>query len=262
MEQSKLGAWILADEMGLGKTVSALSRLLYAYLEAKAIEPQQVERENTPTPLPSGDDNGSTTPPTSSSPNQNNNNNNTTTDNGTSTEPVVVDDPFPVTLGGEHSRSAPSLTQQHVEKIAQTQRLVEQLWGRHYKPTLILAPSQATNVWKNEIRRYFPEIQARYFFHSANRLVGSRDRLLTLGRSMTDLLRYLTTVPDTSDAIQHVIISSYTTWTKRSLYCSNATMDARADRVRNSTSKREPDDDVDMDDEDNDAEITQKEAAS
>ncbi len=62
--------------------------------------------------------------------------------------------------------------------------------------TLILAPSQATNVWKHETRRFFPEIQAHCFFYNPSRLAPSRERTLTLSKTIKELLQYLSTIPD------------------------------------------------------------------
>ena len=247
MEQSKLCAWLLADEMGLGKTISALSRLICAYAEAEAKHKLPVEGSQ---PLTSRNDNGSIAP-------HNSENDTTPSINPRVEHPLSV--PQQVQSGPEGQER--TKMQRKVERIAQLAAIVEKLRVRRYKPTLILAPSQATNDWKHEIRCFFPDIQARYFFQNPSRLSASRERTLTLGETMEDLLRYLTRVPDTPEALRYVVISSYSTWTKRSLYKSDPSTDAQAESLRNSTTKHEVEDPSGGDHDNDDERVIQREDA-
>ena len=56
---------------------------------------------------------------------------------------------------------------------------------------------------------------------------------------MDDLLRYLIRIPDTPEALRYVVISSYSTWIKRSLYNSNPGTDVQDESMRNSATKHE-----------------------
>ena len=240
MEQSELHAWLLADEMGLGKTISALSRVICAYTEAEAKQKSPVQGTDAPGPLTSRNSNGSIVPPGSEK------------DADPPTTPRI-DQSLSDSQGAGPEGHERTATDRKIESIARRGAVVERLQGRQYKPTLILAPSQATNVWKHEIRRYFPDIQARYFFQNPGRLGASRERTLTLGKNVDELLHYLISVPNTAEALRYVVITSYSTWTRRTLYKTDPSTNAQAESFRNSATKSKAGEDVeDQSDNDND----------
>ena len=178
IEQSEWCAWLLVDKLRLGKTISALSRLICAYAEAEVEHKLSVEVSQ---PSTSYNDNGSIAPLDSE---------NDTTPSLTPKVEHLPSVPQQIQAGPEGQGR--TKIQRKVKRIAQSAAVVEKLRVRRYKPTLVLAPSQATNDWKKEIHCFFPDIQARYFFQNPSRLSASRERTLTLRKTIEDLLCYLT----------------------------------------------------------------------
>ena len=95
--------------------------------------------------------------------------------------------------------------------------MVRMLAARTHKPALILCPSAATMVWKTEMSKNFPVLTPRYFI--GRRTVGTLDmRELTLEPTVVDLLEFLLSVPHEAATRNIVTLSSYTTWSARTLY--------------------------------------------
>ncbi|KAM0795119.1 hypothetical protein BDR22DRAFT_894477 [Usnea florida] len=93
-----------------------------------------------------------------------------------------------VYLGGMKSRKA-------LQKQELAEKLCEEIRGRKYKATLILAPAQGLGVWKEEKENSFPGLTLRQFYISASKGTFS-DRITILGTSIIDLLKYLVELPD------------------------------------------------------------------
>ena len=83
---------------------------------------------------------------------------------------------------------------------------------RRYKPTVILFPSAASGVWKEEIARYFPCLDVVYYLGQPTKGTMS-EREKVLGTSAKDLVVWLRDLD--SDDIQTertVVFSTYSTW--------------------------------------------------
>lgn len=106
-------------------------------------------------------------------------------------------------MGGGESLSAAAINggvgkrQRLDRKIKETNDLSDKIRVRVYRATLILAPSQATHVWKSEINSYFPDLSPRFFLGSPKRVTSSVERGWTLGSDILDLLKWLSSLPDT-----------------------------------------------------------------
>ena len=141
-------------------------------------------------PLTSRNNNGSIAPPNS--------------ENGTAPSITLrIDQPLsvPQQVQAGSGRQQRTKSQRNNERIARLAAIVENLRVRRYKPTLILALSQATNVWKSNISCSFPNIQARYFLQNPSRLTALHERTLTLREIIEDLLCYLTRILDTPETL-------------------------------------------------------------
>ena len=211
MENSRLRAWILADEIGLGKTLATLSQVIHAYQQAKGKDLGQDLDDEVPKVDDHSEekDDSGTTPDSTSLLSEDN------TDAG-----------------------AWSVTQAAIQerKLGETAALVKQVRSRRFKATLVLSPAQASNVWKNEIHRFFPDLKVKYWLGKPGRLPSIRERELTLGTSVPDLLHYLLSIPDSPKAMLHVIICTYSTWSYRTLYRTNVSetfeLNDRISRIR------------------------------
>jgi hypothetical protein len=113
-------------------------------------------------------------------------------------------------------------------KIKETNDICDGLRARQCKATLILAPSQATHVWKTEIRTYFPDLNPKPFSGHHKRVASSLERSRTLGSNILDLLKWLVSLPDSPAVALQPVICSYSTWAHRSTYYSTQTRDTKA----------------------------------
>ena len=68
-----------------------------------------------------------------------------------------------------------------------TKRLVDKIANRTYKATLVLAPLGATNVWKSEIARFFPDLKVKYYLLSPSRARTISEQSKTLEPKVFDL---------------------------------------------------------------------------
>ncbi|KAL6721917.1 hypothetical protein ACLMJK_001022 [Lecanora helva] len=95
---------------------------------------------------------------------------------------------------------------------------IDHLQRRRYKPTLILFPNNAAEVWRGELRRHFPQITTvRSWFRNPH--VGKqRERANTLGTSPPDLTNFVTNLPDEPATSRVIILSSLETIRYQSLY--------------------------------------------
>lgn len=263
--RSDLHGLILADEMGLGKTVFALALLIFW---------QRLESSTDGSAPPAGAEEGSQGSILS-------------TDNMQHEQPLPPDSPhqprsqqigidIPATEeseaehdgddeedGGEahedpastndRATSLKRRTAQAIRmeaKINQAKSLIRGIANRKYKATLILAPSHALGVWKEEIRTFFPMLTLKQFY-SAQKRSAFEDRGSVLGTSIVDLLEFLDGLPDDPSTLGVAILSSYATWAKRSTWWDEETLAARADasgrRTRHASVGQE-DDDADAED--------------
>ena len=88
---------------------------------------------------------------------------------------------------------------------------------RRYKATLILAPSQGLGVWKGEQQAFFPMLRLKQYYSSAARATF-QERQSIIGTSIVNLLESLERLPDGPTALSVVVLSSYLTWSKRSMW--------------------------------------------
>ena len=80
------------------------------------------------------------------------------------------------------------------------------LQGRKHKATLILTPSQAMGVWKDEIKKWFPDLRVKQFYMAPNR-VSFEEKADILEPGILDLVQYLADLPDEPTAELTVILS-------------------------------------------------------
>lgn len=103
------------------------------------------------------------------------------------------------------------------EQISEGTNTFETNWEEKIKITLVLAPSQILDIGKTEIKEYFPMLTVKQNYSSPSR-AGLLNRNQILETPITALLRYLNALPDNADALKVVVLSSYTTWARRSIY--------------------------------------------
>ena len=94
---------------------------------------------------------------------------------------------------------------------------IKEFLGRKHRATLLVYPSNAAAVWKNEISLHFPYLTRRYWFRSKNS-GDSEDRALTLGASPGDLYLFLRSLPDKPMTRNTVVLTTYQTLRTRAIY--------------------------------------------
>jgi len=96
-----------------------------------------------------------------------------------------------------------------MKRTAALDTLAEQLAKRQYKPTLIICPSNATIVWKDELKRYFTWLPERKYWYGTVSDGSYAERVSTLGGHPDDVLRWVAGLPDTPAASSACLMTSY-----------------------------------------------------
>ena len=88
-----------------------------------------------------------------------------------------------------------------------------------FKPTVVLFPSNASSTWKTESLK-FPHLNVWFWFGSSAKFSdGSRERDRTLHSRWKDLVDFIQTLdPNSPETGRTVILSTITTWVRRTTY--------------------------------------------
>ena len=193
MKESKLCGWLLVDEMGLGKTITALSNI-QAYSICNG------HKTSSDTLMLSTDNKrAELAPAQSASPDDEDPN-----DSQSDSEDDV-----------EQKLSKTSAMNQSILDSIST--LLQCIQKRTYRPTLILAPSAAIRVWKEEVKKTFKGLMMKYYY-SLKMAANLWDKDMTLGTHITNLVQYVDSLPNDPSTLRVIVLSSYSTWQNRSLY--------------------------------------------
>lgn len=100
------------------------------------------------------------------------------------------------------------------------QYLVNLLARRTHKPTLILCPSSAINVWQDELLLRFSTVRAFFWY---GRLSGARPGLrgYTMRETLRGLLENMLSFPDEPETERTIYLSSYATFRARATLANN-----------------------------------------
>ena len=148
-------------------------------------------------------------------------------------------------------------SRQALRKQQDAEKLCAKIRPRKYKATLILAPAQGLGVWKEERKLSFPGLTLRQFYGSATK--GSfGDRIDILGTSVLDLLTYLEELPDEPSAASVVILSSYATWSRRSMFWDGELIAAKANAMLKKIRKTRAMDNAEDNIEEDERELTEE----
>ena len=104
------------------------------------------------------------------------------------------------------------------EKIRRARTLVSRIAARKYKVTLVVCPSQAIPVWKAECQTFFPSMLTLRVFYGSPQTGPHAGRSMVLRSTAIGLLEYLEGLPDEPSTLQHVVLTSYGTWVKRTTF--------------------------------------------
>lgn len=207
-----LGGWALCDEMGLGKTKASLAFIAYVALRSGAPPFEELEASKNTSKLSIHKSEPPAMPldgPAEASRTAGE----AIPDDGLASPvdegEVEADD------GDDEVPEAPHYESHVHRQLAECQEIAARIAHRTYKATLICVPPTTVAVWKEELRGSFPILQVKYFVGSPSS--GTyRDRQQTLRTELKHLLRHLVALPDTPEALLHVVLTSYPTWVSRS----------------------------------------------
>ena len=203
MEQGPLGGFLLADEMGLGKTISAL--MLFHLQTGKWMSStDNIDRPAAPR-----------TPPTPErSP--------ALSLQGNQEEPSVLKTPTkPNRVQHPNDGITPTRRKQRladIQKIlAEIDPMIKVIQKQTYRPILVLGPSNALAVWKDETQKHLPNLTLKLWYGNAGMMTGS-DKRITLPHSITGFVRWIHSLPDSPIGARNMVLSSYDTFQARALY--------------------------------------------
>ncbi|KAI4154772.1 MAG: hypothetical protein LQ341_000297 [Variospora aurantia] len=242
--EESLSGTLLADDMGLGKTRSALSLAVAAAIEAGAevdtgiADKSDLNIDDTEQPAVPGV-NASTQhdtahvesaqgtavdEPSEASENEDLEGDNEAGDDNETENKTLPSEKakMPDALG--ESAPAPTqpkrgLTQQEKRerKFQECEYRVARIQQRQHLPVLVTFPSNGSNVWVSEIKRFPRLIKRSKNFFGSRHTGSAASRSMTLGSSIIDLLKYIESLPDTPEARLTLILTTYNTWVHRSI---------------------------------------------
>ena len=202
MEQGPLGGFLLADEMGLRKTISAL--MLFHLQTGKWMSStDNIDRPAAPR-----------TPPTPErSP--------ALSLQGNQEEPSVLKTPTkPNWVQHPNDGITPTRRKQRladIQKIlAEIAPMIKVIQEQKYRPIFVLGPSNALAVWKDETQKHLPSLTLNLWYGNAG-MIGS-DTKITLPHSITGVVRWIQSLPDSPIGARNMVLSSYDTFQARVLY--------------------------------------------
>ena len=133
-----------------------------------------------------------------------------------------------VTALGVVSRSA-DLAVEELSRSESGIRSSESDSFQRFRPTLIVAPFRAIPVWKSELEKCFPNLTAKYFYgHVDSMSLDDKEKML--GATSADLKEFVNNLPsDDPSTARVVILTSYSTWRRRTLHTGSKTSQSRDD---------------------------------
>ena len=218
VERSSRPTCVLGDDMGLGKTITTIAFLL---LSDPSTVPVPISTAvDRPGPSAASD---AVEPPSKPAHD--------------STVVESPSDPSHHPTAVESSAPPPSQQSQQAlpppsTPVTDRIPMIDHLQKRTYKPTLLLFPSSAADVWRDEYRRHFPYVNTVYSWFRSPNVGRARDRDTTLGTSAQALVDFLTKLPDIPSTSQHVVMTSLHTLRHRSLYVKTAPAQSAEHSVR------------------------------
>ena len=125
--------------------------------------------------------------------------------------------PTPLTLTVADNVPQPTLALVNEDPKPQAIDHLGEFLARKHRTTLLVCPSNAAAVSKNEIALHFPYLTRRYWFGSKTS-GESEDRNLTLGASPAALYLFLRSLPEEPATYNTIVLTTYQTLRTRAMY--------------------------------------------